>query len=1645
MANEFKIKKGLIVTGADGGTVVDIQGSQGQLFSVTDDLSGSIFAVSDISGVPILDVNSSGLVTVDGPFTQTGGGATTLSGTLNVDGVSTLANVGYLGDGLGSVQYTFQSANNGFATIDFGDVADSNIGRLSYSHVDDSFLIRTNNATALTLDSAQNAAFAGDVTVTGTSSTFNTGNSGTFVTNDGDGYPRLTMSSSSAQLGLFRSSTAVGGMYIGADVNGFRIMDASFGTKFSLSQSGAGVFSNTVTSPTFSGDLNGTINTVTTAVTKANATNDTTVATTAFVQNLIGTIPAGLVFQGTWDAATNTPTLTSGSGTTGHFYIVSTSGSTDLDGVTDWVTGDWAVFIEQGLTDAWEKIDNSSVLDGAGTGQTVALWSGSGTSNTLTDAPITVSGNDTTFAGDLNLSAGKKLQYNANSFITPENNTSGAEISTAGTFIVKTGTTPTLGLTLDASQNATIAGNVTAADLLTVNGDGHLFLGATAKTPKIDMMYVDSPNGIGWDTRIFIGKTDDLPNAQAFPTSTIAGGFGTQYQANSDGAFFGIIPYATGHYRPVINWGDDAADSPFSFQFNGTNVVNIDVSGNVGGNSFSGDHRGTINTATTGVTQTAGDNSTKIATTAYADAAAAAVPVGDYLPLAGGTLTGALAGTSASFTGALSSVGYSGTSGTFSASVTASGNSNTFGNTTTAALIATSGTFSASVTAAGNSNTFGATTVTSNLTTNGIFTIQNAAPYIQWKNAAGTRLSYIQHNDTNLVISADTGQIQLDTTADNDILINPGGTGNVGIGTTSPATTLEVMGAIPGANRTVPLDILTITGEGDNLPYTGSGGGIVFKNRTYTYGLLKSARIRSYIDSDSASNRGAGLVFEVTDLNQTYNPSLFLKYDGNVGIGTTTPSTPLQVNGIVQIKTGSDTAFYEGASVRMFGSQSYTFRNSPGQTRAIINVETTGVNAGNLSLYNAGTVLTTKLNNAGDSYFNGGNVGIGVTSPGAKLDVVGPSGGDPILKLQRSGVANYDFFVSDAGAGAAQMFQRANTTDTGFIFQTKNDSAAAVNALTIAPSGNVGIGTTNPRDALEIEGNIRFTASEDYFMIKPDSTNQGGAFIVGDGVDAADTPVMSLSGLYGGKVTIQTTVGTSSLADKTAFDVQGTQGQLFSVTDDLSGDIFSVADISGVPIMNVNSDGTSYFDGNVGIGTTSPSEKLQVDGAVKFGQNSNIPEAAISHYTNGYLYIKGGSSGLAIGNNDYNANIYLTNGDAVQISTSGSDRMIINSAGNVGIGTTSPETNLMIYDTVSEDPAAPGSTTAGMFALNASGQATLSIGKNSANTFWISNVNRAFAGPYYYNIALNPLGGNVGIGVTNPGTKLDIAVTPSAPWMKLINANETAFNLTTYNNGTNNGSSAYAFKHGLYYNSTENAAVTFYRGGSSVGGFLTFTTNNGTERMRIDSNGDVGIGVTNPLVKLHVNQGNTSGTVIKASGIQAQIEIQTSTAGDAHLYMRPNSTGQNAAIFKMTAGTNYNWRWQDDATTPVVFMQLSQSNSSLSVKGDIIAYGSPSDERYKENIKPIESALDKVTKLQGVTFDWKKSDNLLDIKEDIGFIAQDVQKVVPELVRENEDGKLSLRYQGITPILLEAIKELKAEIDLLKSKPCNCNKCNCNI
>jgi hypothetical protein len=104
--------------------------------------------------------------------------------------------------------------------------------------------------------------------------------------------------------------------------------------------------------------------------------------------------------------------------------------------------------------------------------------------------------------------------------------------------------------------------------------------------------------------------------------------------------------------------------------------------------------------------------------------------------------------------------------------------------------------------------------------------------------------------------------------------------------------------------------------------------------------------------------------------------------------------------------------------------------------------------------------------------------------------------------------------------------------------------------------------------------------------------------------------------------------------------------------------------------------------------------------------------------------------------------------------------------------------------------------------------------------------------------------------------------------------------------------------------------------------------------------------------------------------------------------------------------------------------------STLTAGGDIIAY---SDRKLKENIKPIQNALSKTLALQGVTYNRIEAD--IDKSTKIGFIAQDVLDVLPEVVTHNLDSDIyGVSYGNVTALLVEAIKELKAEVDHLRSR-----------
>jgi len=122
--------------------------------------------------------------------------------------------------------------------------------------------------------------------------------------------------------------------------------------------------------------------------------------------------------------------------------------------------------------------------------------------------------------------------------------------------------------------------------------------------------------------------------------------------------------------------------------------------------------------------------------------------------------------------------------------------------------------------------------------------------------------------------------------------------------------------------------------------------------------------------------------------------------------------------------------------------------------------------------------------------------------------------------------------------------------------------------------------------------------------------------------------------------------------------------------------------------------------------------------------------------------------------------------------------------------------------------------------------------------------------------------------------------------------------------------------------------------------------------------------------------------------------------------------------------------------TGSVGIKINESNAPLSyaldVSGSIRASGTilqSSDERLKENIYPIDNAFDRVNNIEGVYFNWKDKS-----ERNVGVLAQQVEKVLPEVVSQDGNGYLNVDYGGIVPLLLESIKELEARITELEKK-----------
>jgi predicted secreted Zn-dependent protease len=205
-------------------------------------------------------------------------------------------------------------------------------------------------------------------------------------------------------------------------------------------------------------------------------------------------------------------------------------------------------------------------------------------------------------------------------------------------------------------------------------------------------------------------------------------------------------------------------------------------------------------------------------------------------------------------------------------------------------------------------------------------------------------------------------------------------------------------------------------------------------------------------------------------------------------------------------------------------------------------------------------------------------------------------------------------------------------------------------------------------------------------------------------------------------------------------------------------------------------------------------------------------------------------------------------------------------------------------------------------------------------------------------------------------------------------------------------------------------------------------------------------GGTSGTVTLNVTgtEASTGSTLVKRDGsgdINARLfrsEYDSTNASIGYVmtqvdtasnnYMRPSTMAQLRSSLNVANGaTSYTSNQATNTTSNVTF-------GTVSATGDVVAYAS-SDERLKDNIEVISNPIEKVQQLKGVTWDWNSNaDELQHTLPNVGVIAQDVEKVLPQLVIDRDNGFKGVDYAKLTGLLIEAIKEQQIQIEELKSK-----------
>ena len=456
-------------------------------------------------------------------------------------------------------------------------------------------------------------------------------------------------------------------------------------------------------------------------------------------------------------------------------------------------------------------------------------------------------------------------------------------------------------------------------------------------------------------------------------------------------------------------------------------------------------------------------------------------------------------------------------------------------------------------------------------------------------------------------------------------------------------------------------------------------------------------------------------------------------------------------------------------------------------------------------------------------------LGIGTTTPTEMLTVTGgniqvDSNGRKIgFKL--AGNSNAGYLVPYDGSGYTSL---VNERSAGAILLKTGASLAE--RMRIDGSGNVGIGTSSPQSGLEVSATAVGAITVPLTVSNQDTSVTGTGVGIGFVVDG-----------------VANVIGAQIEAERTA-SAYHASALKFRTKDTSGGGLLER--------MRIDS------GGNVGIGTAVPRDLLNIFAGT--GQVGTRFQNTATGTTAG----DGSFVGLGVTGGATNSlNMWVYESADMVFGTSNTDRMRINSSGNVGIGTSSPATVLHVYN-ASDIARFQGS------------DATLLIDNNTANSISINSIGTGDSLTLGTNAVERmriDASGNVGIGTSSPASKLDVSGTVTA----------TAMLAGTFRPTLADSAAAPSL---LIYNEIDTG---FFRPGANTLGVSTA----GTERMRIDSSGNVGIGTSSPSSLLHIDAGVGASANFKIQGrgnsglvVQDTVGLGLYQLSAAPVYFATNST-----------------------------------------------------------------------------------------------------------------------------------------------------------